>query len=68
MLIYIQQPQHKRMVDDTERRLNALFDSLNCETLSPPVLEQLNSLTEGQSPLFLSYNVLKISAISDVCP
>lgn len=38
------------MVDDTERRLNALFDSLNCETLSPPVLDQLNSLTDGQSP------------------
>ena len=56
------------MVDDTERRLNALFDSLNCETLSPPVLEQLNGLTEGQFPLFLSYNVLNFSVISDVCP
>jgi len=38
-------PQQKRMVDDTERRLNALFDALNCETLSKPVLEQLHTLT-----------------------
>jgi len=42
-------PQDKRMVDDTERRLNALFDSLNCETLSPPVMEQLNSLTDAMA-------------------
>ncbi|KAL5498571.1 SEC31 [Sanghuangporus vaninii] len=39
-------PQQKRMVDDTERRLNSLFDVLNCETLSPPVVQQLNELTE----------------------
>ena len=41
------QPQQKRMVDDTERRLNSLFDALNCETLSPLVVQQLNGLTEG---------------------
>jgi protein transport protein SEC31 len=41
------QPQQKRIVEDTERRLNMLFDALNCETLSPPVLEQLHDLTEG---------------------
>lgn len=35
------------MVDDTERRLNALFDALNCETLSKPVVEQLVTLTNG---------------------
>ena len=35
------------MVDDTERRLNALFDALNCDTLSSSVVNQLNELTEG---------------------
>ncbi|EJD05585.1 WD40 repeat-like protein [Fomitiporia mediterranea MF3/22] len=39
-------PPQKRMVDDTERRLNLLFDALNCETLSPPVIERLNVLSE----------------------
>lgn len=37
------------MVDDTERRLNALFDLLNCETLSKSVSDQLNGLTDGSS-------------------
>ncbi|KZO91995.1 hypothetical protein CALVIDRAFT_567736 [Calocera viscosa TUFC12733] len=37
-------PQQKRVVDDTERRLNNLFDALNCETLSAPVLQQLQQL------------------------
>jgi len=35
------------MVDDTERRLNALFDALNCETLSGPLVDQLNLLTQA---------------------
>ncbi|TFK85253.1 hypothetical protein K466DRAFT_588247 [Polyporus arcularius HHB13444] len=34
-------PQQRRMVDDLERRINPLFDALNCETLSRPVCEQL---------------------------
>lgn len=34
-------PQQKRLVDDLERRINPLFDALNCETLSKPVVEQL---------------------------
>lgn len=29
------------MVDDLERRINPLFDALNCETLSKPVVDQL---------------------------
>ncbi|KAF8521642.1 hypothetical protein JB92DRAFT_3141158 [Gautieria morchelliformis] len=45
----ISPPQQKRMVDDTERRLNALFDALNCETLSKPVVEQLVNLTNAMS-------------------
>lgn len=40
-------PQQKRLVDDLERRINPLFDALNCETLSQPVVEQLIVLTEA---------------------
>ncbi|KAF8748424.1 Steroid receptor RNA activator (SRA1) [Rhizoctonia solani] len=40
-------PQQKRMVDDIERRLNALFDALNCGTLSRPVVDQLITLVEA---------------------
>jgi protein transport protein SEC31 len=40
-------PQQKRIVDDVERRLNPLFDALNCETLSEGVLEQLLVLIKG---------------------
>ncbi|RPD55586.1 hypothetical protein L226DRAFT_537076 [Lentinus tigrinus ALCF2SS1-7] len=35
------------MVDDLERRINPLFDALNCETLSRPVCEQLLILTRA---------------------
>ena len=41
------QPQQKRMVDDLERRVNLLFDALNCETLSEIVVEHLLALTSG---------------------
>jgi protein transport protein SEC31 len=44
------QPQQKRMVDDLERRINPLFDALNCETLSKSVAEQLLVLTQGKPP------------------
>ncbi|KAI0360315.1 WD40 repeat-like protein [Trametes cingulata] len=40
-------PQQKRLVDDLERRINPLFDALNCETLSKPVCEQLLMLTRA---------------------
>ncbi|KAG6820187.1 hypothetical protein H0H93_004180 [Arthromyces matolae] len=40
-------PQQKRLVDDLERRINPLFDALNCETLSRPVIEQLVVLTKA---------------------
>ncbi|KAH9943542.1 hypothetical protein B0H21DRAFT_748869 [Amylocystis lapponica] len=42
-------PQQKRLVDDLERRINPLFDALNCETLSKPVCEQLVVLSRGMS-------------------
>ncbi|KDQ10528.1 hypothetical protein BOTBODRAFT_36224 [Botryobasidium botryosum FD-172 SS1] len=40
-------PQHARMVEDTERRLNMLFDLLNCETLPAPIVEQLGQLARA---------------------
>ncbi|KAJ7294086.1 hypothetical protein C8J57DRAFT_1553850 [Mycena rebaudengoi] len=40
-------PQQKRLVDDLERRISPLFDALNCESLSPPVVEQLLVLTRA---------------------
>ncbi|KAI0824922.1 hypothetical protein BC628DRAFT_1376550 [Trametes gibbosa] len=40
-------PQQRRLVDDLERRINPLFDALNCETLSQPVCEQLIMLTRA---------------------
>lgn len=35
-------------MDDLERRLNPLFDALNCETLSKPVQEKLLVLSRGK--------------------
>ncbi|KAK0229698.1 hypothetical protein EDD85DRAFT_776241 [Armillaria nabsnona] len=40
-------PTQKRQVDDVERRVNPLFDALNCETLSKPVADQLLVLTRA---------------------
>ncbi|KAJ7479966.1 hypothetical protein B0H11DRAFT_1863790 [Mycena galericulata] len=42
-------PQQKRLVDDLERRINPLFDALNCETLSQPVVDQLLVLTRAMA-------------------
>jgi protein transport protein SEC31 len=42
-----QQANQKRLVDDLERRINPLFDALNCETVSRPVVDQLIVLTRG---------------------
>jgi protein transport protein SEC31 len=42
------QPQQKRLADDLERRINPLFDALNCETLSQSVVDQLLVLTRGK--------------------
>lgn len=41
------QPAQKRLADDTERRVNTLFDALNCETLSQSVVEHLKTLVNG---------------------
>ena len=39
------------MVDDVEKRLNLLFDALNCETLPDHVTDALVRITEGMSSL-----------------
>lgn len=40
-------------MEDVERRISPLFDALNCETLSQPVLDQLLVLTQGELANFL---------------
>jgi len=40
-------PQQRRLVDDLDRRINPLFDALNCETLSKSVVDQLLVLTSA---------------------
>ena len=50
-----------RLADDTERRLNMLFDALNCGTLSDLVVDQLNDLTEGD---FFSTKLLRLPLTS----
>ena len=39
------------MMDDVEKRLNRLFDALNCETLSQDVTDVLLDIARGKSPL-----------------
>jgi len=40
-------PQQRRVVDDSERRIDSLFDSLNCETLPDSAVEQLLALVKA---------------------
>ena len=37
-------------MDDVEKRLNPLFDALNCETLSQSVTDALLNIARGKSP------------------
>lgn len=37
----------KRLVDDTERRLNVLFDGLNCETVPASVIDELMDIVKA---------------------
>ena len=37
-------------MDDVEKRLNLLFDALNCETLSENVTDALINIARGESP------------------
>ncbi len=42
------QPNQARFLEDLERRVNPLFDALNCETLSKGVTDKLQQLTGGK--------------------
>lgn len=42
------QPQQVKIVNDTEKRLNILFDMLNCETLSETSTKRLVELCQGE--------------------
>lgn len=46
------QPHVKKIVDDTERRLNILFDQMNNDTVSKPSIDQLNEICQGGSDRF----------------
>lgn len=43
------QPQQRKFLEDTQRRLNVLFDGLNCETIPEPVVAQLGEMVKGES-------------------
>ncbi|GJE96308.1 WD40 repeat domain-containing protein [Phanerochaete sordida] len=64
-------PQQKRLVDDLERRINPLFDALNCETLSKPVCDQLLVLTRAmeardrESALAIHIDLLRTGSMTD---
>jgi len=38
----------KKIVDDTDRRLNILFDGLNNETVPESAIAQMNNITKGE--------------------
>lgn len=52
------------MVDDTERRLNVLFDALNCETLTKDTVEQLHQIIQGPLNLLVCLNLQKLILMS----
>lgn len=42
------------MADDVERRVNGLFDALNCQTVSAVVMEGLGAMTKGAPMIYLT--------------
>ncbi|TFK49239.1 hypothetical protein OE88DRAFT_1662672 [Heliocybe sulcata] len=64
-------PQQKRVADDLDRRINSLFDALNCETLSKPVVDQLLDLTNAmaahdrEAALTIHMDLLTRGALTD---
>jgi hypothetical protein len=42
------QPQQRKFLDDTQRRLNVLFDGLNCETIPAGSVAQLGEMVKGK--------------------
>lgn len=45
------QPQQAKMINETEKRLNMLFDLINCEALSENSTEKILEICRGSSPL-----------------
>ena len=45
----IPQAHLKRIVDDTERRLNILFDGLNNETVPKQAIDQMDGISKGET-------------------
>lgn len=43
------QPQQAKMMNDMEKRLNVLFDMLNCEALPQPALGRVIEIVKGES-------------------
>jgi protein transport protein SEC31 len=62
--LFLTQPQQRRLVDDLERRINPLFDALNCETLSKPVVDRLLTLTKGDLIFVVfSFNMMTLGVL-----
>lgn len=53
------------MVEDLERRINSLFDALNCETLSKSVVDQLLILAGGKLRSELMTCAVLISRVAE---
>lgn len=41
------QPQQKRQLDDCQRRLDSMFDAMNCGELSPDTIDMIHGITVG---------------------
>ncbi len=65
------QPQQRKFIDDTEKRLNLLFDELNCETVPEDILQGLSALVQGAYDCLISIssqradNIVHVSQLSE---
>ncbi|GAA5998138.1 hypothetical protein JCM5350_005903, partial [Sporobolomyces pararoseus] len=65
-------PQQAKMINETEKRLNMLFDLINCEQLSEPstekVLEICKAIESRNQPLALDLHLSMLTSSNDVAP
>ncbi|GAA5915736.1 uncharacterized protein JCM6883_002940 [Sporobolomyces salmoneus] len=65
-------PQQAKMINETEKRLNMLFDLINCEALSEPstekVLEICQAIESRNQPLALDLHLALLTTSNDVAP
>ena len=54
----------KRIIDDTERRLNILFDGLNNETVPKSAIDQMNQIAKGEFPPSKHWNKADVAAMA----